>query len=122
MGAKATYRGLAKGAALAAACLLALGACNGKRENRVRFDGNYYPTKAKAVDRKESVAMFTVEIKNVSQSLDGARAAGEYAGIRYCVTKYGSSYVDWAVGPETDPAQLQIAGDTMTFSGTCLKP
>ena len=121
-GTKATYPGLAKGAALAALCLLALAGCNQKRENRVEFDGHYFPAKAKAVDRKVSIAEFTVEIKDVSQSLDGARAAGEYEATRYCVTEYGSSRIDWAIGPETAPEDLMIEGDTLTFRGTCQEP
>lgn len=122
MGVTATYPGLAKGAAAAALCLLALAGCNVDKDKQIRFDGHHYRTKAKAVERKASVALFTVEVKNVSQSLKGARAAGEYAGIRYCVVNYGSSQITWEVGPETDPQTLVIEGDTLTFRGTCLKP
>ncbi|MDX2483112.1 MAG: hypothetical protein QNK42_05580 [Pseudodonghicola sp.] len=116
-----TYPKLAKGAAVAALCLLAVGGCTNK-DKQIRFDGQHFKTKAKAVDRKVSVAEFTVEIKKVSQSLKGARAAGGYAGTRYCVTKYGSSGIDWAIGPETAPETLVIDRDTLTFRGTCLKP
>ncbi|WP_353346881.1 hypothetical protein [Aquicoccus sp. SU-CL01552] len=121
MGASATYPKLARGAALAALCLLALGGCTDK-DKRVRFDGIHFKTKAKAVDRKVSAADFQVEVKKATQSLDGARGAGEYAGIRYCIANFGSSRIDWAIGPDTDPAVLRIEGDTLTFRGTCLKP
>ena len=121
MGAAATYPKLARGAALAALCLLALGGCADK-DKRVRFDGIHFKTKAKAVDRKVSVADFRVEVKKATQSLDGARGAGEYDGIRYCIANFGSSRIDWAIGPDTDPAALRIEDDTLTFRGTCLKP
>ena len=117
-----TYPKLARGAVLAALCLLALGACNANKDKRILFDGIHFRTKAKAIDRKVSAADFGVEVKSASQSLDGARAAGEYAGIRYCIANFGSSRIDWAIGPDTDPAALRIEGDTLTFRGTCLKP
>jgi hypothetical protein len=122
MGVTATYPGLAKGAAVAALCLLALAGCNVDKDKQIRFDGHHFRTKAKPTDRKVALAPFTVEVKNVSQSLKGARAAGEYAGIRYCVVNYGSSSIDWEVGPETDPETLVIEKDQLTFRGTCLKP
>lgn len=105
--------------------MAALAACSGKQnQQRVQFDGHYFPAKAKPVDKKTTWAEFTVEVDRVSQSLDGARAAGEYEGIRYCLTKakYGSSKIDWAIGPETPVDQLVIDRDTLTFRGTCGKP
>lgn len=110
--------------ALVAGLMAALAACSGKEEKRIRFDGHYFPAKARAADKKRSMAEFTVEVQRVSQSLDGARAAGEYEGIRYCITtaNYGSSKIDWAVGPDTAPQDLTIVKDTLTFRGTCGKP
>ena len=122
MGVGATYPGLARGAAAAALCLLALAGCNADKDNQTLFDGQQFRTKAKPADRKVTLAAFTVDVKNVSKSLKGARAAGEYAGIRYCVVNYGSSRIDWEVGPETDPETLVIEKDSLTFRGTCLKP
>jgi len=117
-----TYPKLARGAALAALCLLVLGGCNANKDKRILFDGINFRTKAKAVDRKVSAADFRVEVKKATQSLDGARGAGEYGGIRYCIANFGSSRIDWAIGPDTDPAALRIEDDTLVFRGTCLKP
>ncbi len=122
MGAQVTYPAMARAAGLAALCGLTLAACNVNRDKQIRFEGFYFRTKAKAVEKKVSVADFTVEIKDVAQSLDGAREAGKYAGTRYCVTNYGSSRINWAVGPDTEAENLVIEGDTLTFRGTCLKP
>lgn len=122
MGVEATYHGLARGAAVAALGLLALGGCNADKDKQMRFDGVHFKTKVQPVDRKVSITEFTAEVKKASQSLEGARAAGEHAGTRYCVVNYGSSRIDWQIGPETDPTTLVLDKDTLTFRGTCLKP
>lgn len=122
MGVTATYTGLARGAAVAALGLLVLGGCNVDKDKQLRFDGYHFKTEVKPVDRKVSIVDFTAEVKKASQSLTGARAAGEHAGIRYCIATYGSSRIDWAIGPKTDPETLVLDKDTLTFRGTCLKP
>lgn len=118
---KSARRGVIAGLT-AVSCLLLLGGCNADKDKRILFDGHHFRTKAKLTDRKVSAADFGVEVKKATQSLDGARAAGEYAGTRFCIANFGSSRIDWAIGPETDPGELVIEGDTLTFRGTCLKP
>ena len=98
------------------AIALVLGACSND-DDLVAFDGKYFRTKVKKVDKQWDV--FTVEIRNVSQSLDGARQAGEYAGIEHCVGFFGTSDILWTVGPNTPPEQLQIVDDRLTFQGRC---
>lgn len=98
------------------AIALMLGACTNEDE-LVAFDGKYFRTKVKKVDKQWDV--FTVEIRNVSQSLDGAREAGRYAGTEYCVGLFGSSDITWKVGPDTPPENLRIVDDRLTFEGTC---
>ncbi|MCE8537568.1 hypothetical protein KBY27_08865 [Ruegeria pomeroyi] len=98
-------------------------ACNStKRENRLLFGGHYFPVKAKPVDKKATLSVFTVTVDKVSQSFDDAREAGRHGGISYCIANYGNSRIDWQVGPDSDPAQLRIEGDKMTFQGTCQRP
>ncbi|WP_425046164.1 hypothetical protein [Primorskyibacter sp. S87] len=105
---------------LAAAALVLAGTLGCTRpENRVLFDGLYFPSKSKAVDKKVSRAEFTATVNKVSQSFDSARKAAEYEGIRYCIVNYGTSRIDWLVGPDTDPAQLRIEKDSLTYQGTC---
>ena len=65
---------------------------------------------------------FVVSVKDASVSLDGARAAGGYEGTRYCIANYGTSRIDWTVGPDTEPQNLVIDKDTLNFQGTCLRP
>jgi len=93
-----------------------LAACTSD-DDRVAFDGQYFNAKVRKVDGQYDV--FTVTVKGVSRSFEGARAAGEYEAIRYCVNTYGNSDIIWTVGPDTPPAQLQIAKDTITFQGIC---
>ncbi len=93
-----------------------LAGCTG-RDDRLTFDGQYFRTKVSRVDRQRDV--FTVRIRDVARSLDGAREAGRHAGNAYCVENYGSSDIDWTVGPDTPPEQLRIADNTLVFQGVC---
>jgi hypothetical protein len=102
--------------ATAAAAALLLTACGSPTDDML-FDGFTFSTKVGKVDRQ--LDEFTVEIRDVSQSLEGARRAGAYAGIQHCVRHYGSSDVVWTVGPETPLTALPISNNTMVFRGTC---
>lgn len=104
-----------------AALVVLIAGCT-KKDERVLFDGLYFKAKAAPVDRKKTLAEFVVSVQDVSQSLEGARAAGGYEGTRYCIANYGTSRIDWTVGPETEPQQLVIDKDTLSFRGTCLRP
>lgn len=97
---------------------LAVPACT-RPEHRVTFGGFYFRTKAKPVNKKKTLADFTVTIKDVAQSLDGARQAGGYEGTRYCIDKFGTSRIIWTVGPATDPKQLRIDDGQLLFQGRC---
>lgn len=103
--------------------LTAVSACGGgSSSDRILFDGKAFRAKAKSVDKKKSPAEFTVTIKGVSASLDGAREAGRYEGTRFCVQNFGSSRIAWKVGPDTEPQNLRIENDSLTFAGSCQRP
>ncbi len=91
-------------------------------EDRVLFDGQAFRAKAQVVDKKVSPTDFTVTINGVSASLDGAREAGRYEGTRFCIQNFGSSRIVWQVGPDTEPQNLRISDDKLTFAGTCQRP
>lgn len=86
-------------------------------EDRIAFDGKYFRAKARKVEKQRD--MFEVSVKGVSQSLDGARQAAEYEGVKYCVSFFGSSDIYWMIGPETPDVSLPIEGDTLTYKGRC---
>lgn len=101
---------------------LATGAgCSGKKKDRVAFDGVVFKTKTKPVDKKKSLADFTTTIFDVSRSLDGAREAAAYEGVKYCIANYGTSEINWVVGPDTEPENLTVVDDDITFQGQCDK-
>ncbi|WP_420584440.1 hypothetical protein [Ruegeria sp.] len=90
--------------------------------DRVFFDGQYFRAKAKPVDKKASPTEFTVVVNGVSASLDGAREAGRYEGTKFCISNFGSSRIVWTVGPDTEPQNLRITDDKLTFAGVCQRP
>ena len=109
-------------AGLICAVVVTTGCSGQKRENRMLFNGYYFPVKAKAIDKKVSLADFTVTVDKASQSPDDAREAGRHGGTVYCIANYGTSEIEWSLGPDSDPAQLRIVDDKFTFSGTCQRP
>lgn len=85
--------------------------------NRPSFDGQFFRGSAtKNGDRREE---FSVRVRPVSASLQGAIEAGEFEAIRYCVTRFGTSAIIWDNGPDADPETIEVSGDSLTFTGTC---
>ncbi|MDK3016196.1 hypothetical protein [Pseudodonghicola flavimaris] len=112
---------LVRGAALTVLCLAMLAGCT-EKDKEMTFDGVYFKTKAKAVDRKASVADFRVEVKDAGKSLDGARQAGAYEATRYCIENYGSSVIHWINGPEDAAEALVFDKGDLILRGVCQKP
>ncbi|KIC42088.1 hypothetical protein RA27_01390 [Ruegeria sp. ANG-R] len=92
------------------------------KATRVAFDGVFFRASAKHVNKKAAPTEFTVTVNGVSQSLDGAREAGRYEGIKFCIDNFGSSRIAWKVGPDTEPQKLRIENDKLNFAGTCQRP
>lgn len=86
-------------------------------EDRILFDGQYFNAKLRKVDRQLDV--FTVTVKPVSKSVEGALAAGQYEAIIHCVNYFGSSDIEWTVGPDTPSEQLSVVNDVLTLQGRC---
>jgi len=100
--------------ALAASALLV--GCN-KRNDRIAFDGKFFRAKLSKVDGQRDV--FTVTVRNASQSLTGAREAARYEATVYCVNNYGSSDIKWVVGPDSPDSAMRLVDDSLTFQGAC---
>ena len=97
---------------------LALSACT-KKSERVLFNGNYYPTKAKAVGKADRKS-FAVSVRRVDQGLAGAKEAGRHGGKEYCLKNYGTSEIQWSVGPDTPNTALDLSGGRLVFTGSCV--
>ncbi len=98
------------------AAMLVLGACT-KKEEKVFFDGKFYPAKARHAkgDRK----VFTATVRRVSQGLHGAREAGRHAGTFYCLKNFGTSEINWIIGPDAPEQDLMSKSGNLTLTGEC---
>ncbi|MBB3993727.1 hypothetical protein GGR95_001358 [Sulfitobacter undariae] len=86
-------------------------------DDRILFDGQYFNAKVRKVEKQRDV--FTVAVKPVSKSLDGALQAGVYGATVYCVNSFGSSDIIWTAGPDVPQSQLNIVKDVLTLQGRC---
>lgn len=85
------------------------------RKKGVLFDGHQFRTRVeKTADAGEE---FQVTVFRASQSVEGARQAGAYEAVRYCIQQFGSSDATWTVGPDSEG--LTVVDDTLTFQGRC---
>ena len=97
--------------------VLLLSACQGRRADRVAFDGVFFRGSASKVDGQRQ--NFEVSVTPVSASLEGAREAGRYEATRYCIRQFGSSDIAWVEGPDAEDGTLRISGDKLLLTGTC---
>ncbi|MCV6584939.1 MAG: hypothetical protein OIF47_05355 [Marinibacterium sp.] len=100
---------------------LALGACRGGLggPDPVSFDGRTFRASASAVDKRASRALFDVRVRDAAASIDGAREAGRYEGIKYCIHNFGTSDIIWTRGPDDEASKLVVQDGTLTFQGRC---
>ncbi|WP_047997007.1 hypothetical protein [Puniceibacterium sp. IMCC21224] len=96
---------------------LVLASCTRDRANVHAFNGVNYRGKVSSTraDRQHFVAT----VSPVSKGLEGAIEAGRYEGTKHCIEFYGTSDIDWVVGPDTPQDQLRLDGDALTFQGAC---
>lgn len=86
------------------------------KRTSVAFDGFVFKAKAKEVS-KDARDHFTVSVSRVNQSLNGARQAGAHEAVKYCISEYGTSNVEWVVGPENEG--LIPVDDKIQLEGFC---
>ncbi|MGR3503764.1 hypothetical protein [Pseudaestuariivita sp.] len=99
--------------------VLALGAlasCT-ERTNYHQFDGVFFRADAKS--QRSNRAEFRVEVRQATQTLEGAREAGRYEATQHCLRFFGTSLVDWENGPDDGTDVLE--GDTLILTGTCVE-
>ena len=96
----------------------ALVACGNVRKDKLSFDGQYFRSKASKTgsdDRRQ----FSVDVRPVSASVEGAQEAGRHEATKYCIENFGNSVVFWDIGPDDDPQTYVLDGDTLVLQGTC---
>lgn len=106
------------GGVAVAALMIVVAGCSA-REERMLFDGNYYPADSGAVsqDRLD----FTASVTRASQGMDGAQRATVHEATRYCVNTFGTSRIDWANVPAgSDGPAFARNGDRVSASGRCV--
>ncbi len=96
--------------------LAVLASC-GPGRDAIAFDGEYFRTNVSKVDGAREV--FTVRIRDISRSPEGALEAGRHAGNAYCIENFGSSDIDWTVGPDTPLEEVPVSDDTIVLQGVC---
>jgi len=87
-----------------------------EKEDLISFDGHFYRSN---LAKGEARHLFTVSSRPVSASLTGALQAAEYEAFDYCINQYGTSDIDWVVGPDLAPESYAIVDDTVTLQGGC---
>ncbi|WP_299848581.1 hypothetical protein [uncultured Roseovarius sp.] len=105
-----------RGLSLLLVSALMLGACTDK-EQRVFFDGKYFPAKAKKV--KGDREAFVVTVRKTAQGLNGAREAGRHAAVKYCVENFGYSGIDWISGPDAKDGSPMLSKGNLVLKGRC---
>lgn len=85
------------------------------------FDGQRFRGSAKALERGDP-KRFVATVRPASASVSGAIAAAEYEAIGHCIHYYGTSDIDWEVGPDTAPEAFAIDNDQLSLRGACVDP
>jgi hypothetical protein len=98
-------------------CLILLGCSNPLtlEENKVSFDGYYFPYKL--VRNKADDRSFDLTVKRANRSLLGAREAGRYEATRFCIKIFGTSDIKWFLDP--DDENISLTGRVLKLSGQC---
>ncbi|MFS4582714.1 hypothetical protein [Phaeobacter sp. C3_T13_0] len=111
--------GVTKIMTVLALCGGLLAGCEGIVNDRPTYAGVPFKSKSKAVNKKETLAVFTVTVSKAPRSLEGARLAAHHEGTRYCIENFGSSRIDWQVNPLDADIAVPLDNDTAVYGGTC---
>ncbi len=61
---------------------------------------------------------FTISVTPVG-NVTNAQEAGRYQATVYCLRTFGGSKAEWLSGPDVEPQEAQISGDTLRLRGRC---
>ncbi len=98
-------------------CVSLLLACSNEGD-MILFDGHAYQTRAEITDRSDR-RRFKITVRNPEVSWIGARAAGEFEAIRYCIGAYGTSELNWFPGSHEEDHDNVDDGRDLVLFGEC---
>lgn len=104
---------------LIAAMAIVLAGCGGDRGD-IKIDGKSFGGSAKR--ERGDRAAFVATGGKASDSLEGARQAAVYEGIKYCLKYLGTSDIAWEQGPDVEDEDLVVDRDRVVFRGRCIEP
>lgn len=90
-----------------------------KRGERVQFEDQFFRAKASKGSNGQRES-FVVEVADAASNFEGALGAGRFEATRYCINNFGTSDVDWELGPDDPPEALLSDRGRLIFRGTCL--
>ncbi|MEL7100431.1 MAG: hypothetical protein AAGM84_16520 [Pseudomonadota bacterium] len=105
-----------KWAMFAVTAVAVLAGCQ-NRKDEIAFDGQFFSSRLSKVDGQRE--QFEVAVRPFSASAEGARSAGEYEAISYCIDQFGSSEIIWTRGPDAEDDRLSVTNDTLSLRGAC---
>jgi hypothetical protein len=104
--------------ALALVALALVAGC-ADREERVLFDGNYYPGKVRG--EKDDRRDFTATVRRANAGSEGAQDAAVYEATRYCLKNFGTSEIAWSGAAEGQEGPVYArSGDSLSVTGRCV--
>ena len=76
--------------------------------------------RSRVTSSPEDRRRFTVATRGAGRALAQAVEAGRIEAIRYCLTRYGGSNIEWAQGPDRPAEQIALTDGVLVLSGRCL--
>ena len=84
---------------------------------RQTFSGQTYRASLGVVETDPR--QFVVSVSQLEKGLGGAKEAGRYEAVTYCLKTFGWSGIDWTYGPDLPDTSLPIADGVLQLTGEC---
>ncbi|WGH77653.1 hypothetical protein [Jannaschia ovalis] len=82
-------------------------------------DGVRFRTRVSATS--EDARSFATATRSAGRSLSGALEAGRVRAVEYCITRFGGSDIDWALGPDRPVEEVALdESGALVLTGRCI--
>ncbi len=81
------------------------------------FDGHYFRGSART--NGDDRQAFVSTVSSPEKSVKGAIEAAAYYATKHCIETYGTSDIDWDVGPDRAPEDFGAVSGSLSLSGRC---